>query len=758
MRFTQTLLSFVLLFCCVQAHAQLFQLNGDAIDIGAGCYQLTESLPSEAGSVWRLEQINLTQDFRVEVGMNLGCQDANGADGMVFAFQPLSSSVGTLGGGMGILGIEPSLAVEFDTYQNGIYNDPFYDHIAILRDGNIDHDDNLDGPVTILNGENNAEDCSFHSVIIDWQASTQTLEVYVDCDLRVSYSGDVIDDIFDGDPMVYWGLTSATGALFNAHQFCFEAITESPLEDATICAGDSYSVALDDGAGDYTWEPTDGVSDPSASDPTFFPTETTTYVVSVEGICDFVTTDTFTLTVLPEPSLYLVSGPTCIETTTDAEVTIGVNGPSATYTLSGDLSTNLEAGGEMLFTLTGDGSSVNVIATADDELGCSTTFSFDMPVCIACAPDPGVMSEEVQIVCADGEVSAQTSGEIVEDGQNVYYAMHTSATAVPGSILGLNETGIFSLDDLSGATYNTEYYISPIVAFPAADGGPDLADDCTVIAAGTPVVFLAPIEIDAGDNCDNETGFFQVVFSITGGLPAYDNSFSYSVTGDFLGELDFGDSELIGPFMGGTGYILNVTDDLGCEDAINVAAVPCLKVPIELLQFEGTAETNGNLLTWTTATEINNNYFTLERSLNGTAFTPIAQIDGAGNSEHDITYSYLDETALCGISYYRLSWTDYDGFVEYAPVISVQRDGTNAQAVQVIPSVVQSDVTVFFSSNGNSSISVLDVTGKQLSLQAHTTNDCQAKVNLNVQHLPRGVYFIQVEEGAVRTVVKFVKL
>ncbi len=291
-----SLLFGALLVLPLTMQAQLFQLNGDAIDLGDDCYQLTESLPSEAGSVWRLEQIDLTQDFRVNFQMNLGCQDGNGADGMAFAFQPISTTIGTGGGGMGILGVSPSLAVEFDTYTNGNYNDPSYDHVAISRDGVIDHDFDLAGPETIIDGNNNAEDCTEHEVHIFWTAISQTLYVYVDCVLRVSYTGDVIDDVFGGDPMVYWGLTSATGALHNVHSFCFEYIAETELEDLSMCLGEELQVNLDPDAGDYTWFPFDGVSDPSIPNPILTPTETTTYTVQVNGnTCGFSTTDEITV-------------------------------------------------------------------------------------------------------------------------------------------------------------------------------------------------------------------------------------------------------------------------------------------------------------------------------------------------------------------------------------------------------------------------------------------------------------------------------
>ena len=63
---------------------------------------------------------------------------------------------------------------------------------------------------------------------------------------------------------------------------------------------------------------------------------------------------------------------------------------------------------------------------------------------------------------------------------------------------------------------------------------------------------------------------------------------------------------------------------------------------------------------WITATEINNNYFTLERSATGINFEPIGYVQGAGNSTSTINYVFKDRDPLNGIGYYRLKQTDFD--------------------------------------------------------------------------------------------------
>ena len=97
-------------------------------------------------------------------------------------------------------GIANSLVVEFDTYQNsGVYNDPWHDHIAILKNGIAHHSSgsNLAGPVQPTSTLTNMEDGVDHNVKIVWTAATQTFEVFFDCELRLTLTQDIKNTIFE---------------------------------------------------------------------------------------------------------------------------------------------------------------------------------------------------------------------------------------------------------------------------------------------------------------------------------------------------------------------------------------------------------------------------------------------------------------------------------------------------------------------------------------------------------------------------------
>lgn len=100
-----------------------------------------------------------------------------------------------------------------------------------------------------------------------------------------------------------------------------------------------------------------------------------------------------------------------------------------------------------------------------------------------------------------------------------------------------------------------------------------------------------------------------------------------------------------------------------------------IPVPITLLSFNGFCIGPNNLLSWTTGTEYNNKYFTLERSENTYAWKTIAVINGAGNSTIQQNYSYIDTLLNTGNFYYRLRQTDFDNRFKYSPIIYVKNCG-----------------------------------------------------------------------------------
>ncbi|PSL22580.1 lectin-like domain-containing protein [Chitinophaga ginsengisoli] len=197
-------------------------LNGSATQQSCNCYVLTEDVMNASGTAWNKNKISLNNSFDYYFDVNLGCKDQTGADGIAFILQTQGTNLGATGRGIGFQNISPSLGVLIDTWQNASDGDPPFDHVSIQMNGDISHltSNNLAGPVTALDGNDNIEDCSWHIFRIKWDVTTKLLEVSIDGALRVSVQKDLVADIFGGEPMVYWGFGSATGGSANKQQFC----------------------------------------------------------------------------------------------------------------------------------------------------------------------------------------------------------------------------------------------------------------------------------------------------------------------------------------------------------------------------------------------------------------------------------------------------------------------------------------------------------------------------------------------------------
>lgn len=107
-------------------------------------------------------------------------------------------------------------------------------------------------------------------------------------------------------------------------------------------------------------------------------------------------------------------------------------------------------------------------------------------------------------------------------------------------------------------------------------------------------------------------------------------------------------------------------------------------LPIELMTFEGKNYGKNNKLFWATASETNNEYFTIERSIDGKYYYSIGQISGAGNSNQTMSYLYEDCTYGNDVNYYRLKQTDFDGQFKYSKIISIDNRVKNMKVIRTI--------------------------------------------------------------------------
>ena len=209
---------FALIYLSEAKAQEQYTLQGDAIATGNNCYQLTDALDNEIGAVWYDETINLEQPFHLQFKMNFGTNSgaggsaSPGADGIMFVMQTDGpTALGLQGEGLGFAGFSPSLGIEFDTYWNQNMGDITADHIGIMTNGSVNHnlETSLAGPVTATSDIADIENGEDYAVEIVWDPEEQYIEVYFDCEFRLSTNVDLINDIFQGSTNVTWGFTGS---------------------------------------------------------------------------------------------------------------------------------------------------------------------------------------------------------------------------------------------------------------------------------------------------------------------------------------------------------------------------------------------------------------------------------------------------------------------------------------------------------------------------------------------------------------------
>lgn len=186
-------------------------------------------------------------------------------------------------------------------------------------------------------------------------------------------------------------------------------------------------------------------------------------------------------------------------------------------------------------------------------------------------------------------------------------------------------------------------------------------------------------------------------------------------------------------------------------------------LPIELISFTGEKGSNNVELKWETVSELNNDYFTIERSNDGKVFTPIGQKKGAGKSNTLEKYSILDAYPLNEINYYRLKQTDYNGDYEYSNIIAVNfsPNKDDAGKITVGPNPFYDNINVNYISekDGVVTVSLYDMSGKVVNQkQVEVIGGSNSIYLKDVDNLQTGMYLIGVTDGRNKTpLVKLMK-
>jgi len=222
----------------------------------------------------------------------------------------------------------------------------------------------------------------------------------------------------------------------------------------------------------------------------------------------------------------------------------------------------------------------------------------------------------------------------------------------------------------------------------------------------------------------NIAAYLGVVY-LTGNTPG-----SYPVTGGAYQTVHGGGSSDV--------YIAQF-----CTDC-RISCLPIL--PIELASFTGRHIDLANILEWETASENSNDYFAVERGINGQNFELIGMVGAAGNANTINSYDFIDKTPALGINYYRLKQVDFNGTYTYSKVISISNGKQGLLLGDIVPNPAINIITysVFTLVDEAINIEILDVVGKIVSNEKKDLANGTHVLSTDITDLPEGVYFLKL--------------
>lgn len=261
----------------------------------------------------------------------------------------------------------------------------------------------------------------------------------------------------------------------------------------------------------------------------------------------------------------------------------------------------------------------------------------------------------------------------------------------------------------------------------------------TAAANGTVTISFSGIE------CNNGGGGFQ------SGLFTGATCGTLSATGACVAAASGTATYTIPSAVAGASYYIAMDGNAGSNCHYQVSGVNVTPLPIELGMFKAVAENNTVKLNWNTFSERNNNYFTIEKSRNGTDFEFVGKVKGAGNSTVEQFYSLVDNTPYEGTTYYKLSQTDFDGTTTESSFADVFIKRSENLEIQVFPNPSAQNTNAFVSIYNQNiediTIEIFEIDGKMIDTKTIRTQEFNTK--LEMKHaFKAGVYIVKAKNNS----------
>lgn len=169
-------------------------------------------------------------------------------------------------------------------------------------------------------------------------------------------------------------------------------------------------------------------------------------------------------------------------------------------------------------------------------------------------------------------------------------------------------------------------------------------------------------------------------------------------------------------------------------------------LPVELISFTGhyNKSSNTNDLSWTTASETNNNYFEIMKSENGNDFTSMGIVNSSGNSSSIRKYSYQDKAPFAGFNFYRLKQVNTDGQAKNSGIININVIKNGADLL-LYPNPASSNISIEYADGfENKRIDIINVLGVKVTDKTIMHQETNRKINFDISHLSPGIYVLKL--------------
>lgn len=200
----------------------------------------------------------------------------------------------------------------------------------------------------------------------------------------------------------------------------------------------------------------------------------------------------------------------------------------------------------------------------------------------------------------------------------------------------------------------------------------------------------------------------------------------------------------------------SIPPSTGWTDDFGTLPVPGVVFPVELVGFNARQLEDKISLSWKTLSELNNNYFSIERSMDADNWNSIGEVQGNGTTSELQSYTFEDERPNWGTNYYRLKQVDFGGEFAYSTVLEINFISNGISSFQVYPNPGSNAVNVKFEEErGNYvKLEVFDTSGR-----LQLTSPVKKGINhIDTDNLAPGIYYFHMtQKNGLKEVEKFVK-